>query len=185
MVCLLWGESAGLKDVGLMHFDAMAVWVIQKNLMPAGDGPAAVVGVTDAECITFAHKALDVVSPEAEVAMTHGVDELFHLEAGFKVPFRPVKFDVAIREEINFACVGSILTFTADDGVVSIVDGSQIKQGFVKLCQARQVIGTDIHVVKLEIHSVLSSMQLMNRSNRGRLDGAYRFEWREPFKVMR
>jgi hypothetical protein len=152
MVCLLWGESAGLKDVGLMHFDAMAVWVVQKDLVPAGDGPTAVIGVTDAERITFAHKALDVVSPEAEVAMTHGVDELLHLEAGFQVAFRPVKFDVAIREEINLACVGPILTFTADDGVIRVIDCSQIKERLVKLSQSGQIVGTDVHVVELEIH---------------------------------
>jgi hypothetical protein len=40
--------------------------------------------------------------------------------------------------------------------VLCVGDGAKLKESLVELCQPRQVIGADVHVMKLEIHGVLS-----------------------------
>jgi hypothetical protein len=55
--------------------------------------------------------------------------------------------------------------------VFSIVDCAQVKQGFIEIRQAWQVIGTYVHVMKLEIHRALLGVDddlnysLVNLSN--------------------
>ena len=131
----------------------MTIWVIQKHLVPTRNGPASVVFVPNAQGIALAHKALNVVSTEAEVAMSHGVHKLLHLETSFQIALGPMKLDVAIGQKVNFACVSTIFTLTADDVVLCICDRSQLKQCLIKLGQSWQVVGTNVHVVKLEFHS--------------------------------
>ena len=101
-----------------MNFDAMAIWVVQEHLIPAGDRPAPIVSVFDSEFITAAHKALDVIGSEAEVAVTHGIHVLFHLEACFKVALRPVELNVAISQEIHLSCVSTIFSDATHHGVL-------------------------------------------------------------------
>ncbi len=131
----------------------MSIWVIQKHLVPTGNSPASVIFVTNAQGIALTHKALNVVSSEAEVAVSHRIHKLLHLEASFKIPFGPVKLDVAIGQKVNFACVSTIFTLTANDVVLCIIDRSQLEKGLIKLGQSWQVVGTNVHVVKLEFHS--------------------------------
>lgn len=131
----------------------MSIWVIQKHLMPTRNGPAAVIFITNTQGIALAHKALNVVSTEAEVAVSHGVHKLLHLETSFQISFGPMKLDVAIGQKVNFACVSTIFTLTADDVVLCICDRAQLEQGLIKLGQSWQVVGTNVHVVKLEFHS--------------------------------
>ena len=131
----------------------MSIWVIQKHLMPTRNGPASVIFITNAQGIALAHKALNVVSTEAEVAVPHGVHKLLHLETSFQIAFGPMKLDVAIGQKVNFACVSTIFTLTANDVVFCICDRAQLKQGLIKLGQSRQVVSTNVHVVKLEFHS--------------------------------
>jgi hypothetical protein len=55
--------------------------------------------------------------------------------------------------------------------VFSIIDCAQVKQGFIEIRQAGQVIGTYVHVMKLEIHRALLGVDddlnysLVNLSN--------------------
>jgi hypothetical protein len=65
-----------------MDFDHVTVWVMQKYLMPSGDGPASVVRVAKAKLVTFAHEALDVIGAKTKMTMPHGIDELLHLVPG-------------------------------------------------------------------------------------------------------
>ena len=136
----------------------MTIWVIQKHLVPARNGPAAVIFVTNAQGIALAHKALNVVSSEAEMTVTHGVHKLLHLETSFQIPLGPMKLDVAIGQKVNFARVSTIFTLTANDVVLCICDRAQLKQGLIKLGQSWQVVGTNVHVVKLEFHSAFSQL---------------------------
>jgi len=64
-----------------------------------------------------------------------------------------MELNVAIGQKVNFACVSTVFTLTADDVVLCICDRSQLKQGLIKLGQSWQVVGTNVHVVKLEFHS--------------------------------
>jgi hypothetical protein len=64
-----------------------------------------------------------------------------------------MELDVAISQKVDFAGVSTIVTFSTDHGVCLIGDRSQLKQCFVELCQSRQVVGANVHVVKLEFHS--------------------------------
>jgi hypothetical protein len=136
-----------------MDFNAMSIWVIQKHLMPTRNGPASVIFITNAQGIALAHKTLNVVSTEAEVAVSHGVHKLLHLETSFQIALGPMKLDVAIGQKVNFAGVSTIFTLTADDVVLGVSDRSQLEQGLIKLGQSWQVVGTNVHVVKLEFHS--------------------------------
>lgn len=135
-----------------MNFDHVAIWVMQKNLMPTGNSPAAVVGVADAELIALAHEPLDVVRAEAEMSMPHRVHELLHLKSGLQVAFRPVKFNVSIGQEVDLSGVGAILAIATDDGVRLVIDRSQLEQRLVELGEPGQVVSTQVHVMELEIH---------------------------------
>ncbi len=130
----------------------MTVRVIQEHLVPARNSPASVVRVADIQLIAAAHESLDVIGAEAKVTMAHRVDEFLHLETGFQVSLRPMKLDVTIGQKVNFAGVGPVLALSADDGVLGIGDRTQAEQGLVEIGQPGQVIGANVHVVKLEIH---------------------------------
>lgn len=120
--------------------------------MPSGDGPATVVRIFDAELITAAHETLDVIGAEAKVTVTHGVYVFFHLEPGFQVSLRPMELNVTIREEVHFSGVGTVFPDTTHNCVLLVGDRTQFKKRFVELGQTRQIVGTDVHVMELEIH---------------------------------
>jgi hypothetical protein len=147
-----------------MDFDAMSIWVIQKHLVPTRNSPASVICVSNAQGIALAHKALNVVSTEAEVAVSHGVHKLLHLETSFQIALGPMKLNVAIGQKVNFACVSTVIALTANDVVLCVCDRSQLKQGLIKLGQSRQVVGTNVHVVKFEFHSDFFQLGLLSPS---------------------
>ncbi len=126
--------------------------------MPPGDGPATVVRIADAEFVAATHESLDVICAIAEMTVPHRVDELFHLEAGLQVTLGPVKLDVAIGEEINGAGIGAIGAVATDYRVFGVIDGAEVEKGFVELCQARQVVRAEVHVMKLEVHGGLGEL---------------------------
>jgi hypothetical protein len=64
-----------------------------------------------------------------------------------------MKLDVAIGQKVNFACVSTVIALTANDVVLCVCDRSKLEQGLIKLGQSWQVVGTNVHVVKLEFHS--------------------------------
>lgn len=88
--------------------------------MPARDSPATVVRVANSERITFAHEALNVISSETKVAMSHWVDELFHFETCFQVAFRPMELDVSVSQKIDLTCIRAVLPLSTDDRVIAI-----------------------------------------------------------------
>jgi hypothetical protein len=63
-----------------------------------------------------------------------------------------MELNVAIRQEVHFSCVSAIFANAAHYGVLFVCNRAQIKKRFVKLAQSRQVVGTDVHVMELEIH---------------------------------
>lgn len=87
------------------------------------------------------------------MAVTHGIDELLHFEACFQITLGPMELDVAIGQKVNLACVRTIITLSTDNGVRLIGNCSKLKQCFVELGQSGQVVGANVHVVKLEFHS--------------------------------
>jgi len=131
----------------------MTIWVIQKHLVPARNGPASVVGVANSHCVALAHEFLNVVCAEAEMTVTHGVHKLLHLETSFQIALGPMELNVAIGQKVNFSGVRTVIALTANDVVLCICDRSQLKKGLIKLGQSWQVVGTNVHVVKLEFHS--------------------------------
>lgn len=135
-----------------MHFNAMAIRVIQEHLVPTRNGPATIVRVFDAEFITAAHEALDVIGAETEVAMSHRVDILLHFESGFQVTFRPVELNVAVGQKIHFSRVRAIFPDAAHNRVLLVSNRAKVKKGSIELSQTRQVVSTDVHVMELEIH---------------------------------
>jgi hypothetical protein len=124
---------SAIENARLVNFDAVAIGVVEKDLVPARDGPASVIRVADPQFIAAAHEPLDVVGAEAEVTVPHWVDELLHLEARLEVALRPVELDVSICQEVDLAGVSAVLADSADDGVLLVADRSEIKQGLVEL----------------------------------------------------
>ena len=137
-----------------MDLDHIAVWVMKKDLVPTGDGPTAVIRIANAPLIAASHESLDVVGPEAEMAVCHGVDVLLHLEACIQIPFCPVELNRAVTQEIHFPCVRAVCSLSTDDGVLLVLDGAKVKQGFVELGQSGQAICAQIHVMEFEFHDV-------------------------------
>lgn len=64
-----------------------------------------------------------------------------------------MKLNVSVSQKINLAGVRAVIAFATNDGVLVIGDGSQLKQGLVKLCQPREVVRANVHMVKLKCHS--------------------------------
>jgi hypothetical protein len=64
-----------------------------------------------------------------------------------------MELNVAIGQKVNFSGVRTVIALTANDVVLCICDRSQLKKGLIKLGQSWQVVGTNVHVVKLEFHS--------------------------------
>ena len=63
-----------------------------------------------------------------------------------------MKLNVPIGQKVHFAGVSPIFSLTADHRVFGIGDRTQAEQCLVEIGQAREVIGANVHVVKLEIH---------------------------------
>jgi hypothetical protein len=161
MVVSWWWAGFVSEHVGLMDFDNVAIGVVQEDLVPTGDSPAAVVRIADTHGVALAHETLNVIGAEAEVAMTHGVDELLHLVARVEVALGPVELDVTVGQEVDFAGVGPVITLAADYRVCIVGDGPQLEQRLVELCEPRQVIRAEVHVMKLELHSDLAFMEVV------------------------
>ena len=69
-------------------------------------------------------------------------------------PQRPVKFDVAIAQEVDLAVVASCRTFGVHPRVFFVVDGAEIEQRLIKLGQAGKAVRAQVEVVKLKVHVV-------------------------------
>lgn len=143
-----------------MNFDDVTIRVMQENLMPARDGPATIVGVADTQFVASAHEALNVIGTEAKVTVTHRVDELLHLVAGVEIALGPMELNVTVGQKVDFAGVGTVISLSADHRMRLIADGAQLKQCFVELRQTGQVVCTEVHMVELELHSVLAFVGL-------------------------
>ena len=113
---------------------------MEKDLVPAGDRPAAVIGVWDPLFIEFTHEALDVVSAEAEMPARHRVDVLLHLEARIYIPFGPMKFNGAITQEVDVAVVTRRFALVVNPCVFGIVDRPEVEELLIKLGQLGQTI---------------------------------------------
>lgn len=66
-----------------------------------------------------------------------------------------MKFDISIGQKIDLAGVRAVFTLSTNDCVILISNCSQLKQCLVKLGQSGQVVGANVHVMKLEVHSAL------------------------------
>jgi hypothetical protein len=64
-----------------------------------------------------------------------------------------MKLYVTVSQKINLTGVRAVIAFATNDGVLVIGDGSQLKQGLVKLCQPREVVRANVHMVELKCHS--------------------------------
>jgi hypothetical protein len=135
-----------------VDLDNVAIRVLQEDLIPTGDRPAAIVGIADAQLVAPTHETLDVVSAETKVAMPHRIDGLLHLEAGIQVALGPMELDVAIREEVYLARIGAIVAFSTDYGMLIVGNGTQLEQIFIKIGQSGEIVGAKIHVVEFELH---------------------------------
>jgi hypothetical protein len=144
-----------------MHFDDMAIGVLQEYLIPAGDRPAAIVRITDVQLVAPTHETLDVVRAETEVTVSHWIDRLLHLEAGIQVALGPMKFDVAVSQEIDLAHVGAVSTVSAHYGMLVIRDRTQFKQILVEARQPGKVVRAQVHMMELKLHSIDSFGRLV------------------------
>lgn len=117
-----------------MNLYDLAVWVLKENLIPPRYRPAAIIRITDTEFIAAAHESLDVICPEAEMSVAHRVYELLHFKASVEITLGPVKFNVAVGEEVDFASVSSVVALAADNSVLIIGDGTEFEQLFVERC---------------------------------------------------
>jgi len=139
-----------------MHLDDFAIRVMQEDLMPTRNRPAAIVRIADPQLVTPTHEAFNVIGTEAEVTLTHRVNKLLHLETSIEVSFGPVELNVSIGQEVHGTCVSAVLSIAADHGVLGIRDRAQIEQCLVELRQPGQVVRADVHVMELEFHDFSS-----------------------------
>ena len=136
-----------------MHLYDVAVRVMKKDLIPARHGPGAIVGIGDLLLFQAALEGLDVVGPEAEMALVERVDEMLHAEAEIDVPAREVEFDGAIGHEVDIAAISRGIT-----GVDTlVVDGSQFEDGSIEFGEALHILGAQVHVVILDLHRLVPS----------------------------
>ena len=66
-------EGCAELHVRLVDFDDVPVRVCQENLVPASNGPLAVIGIANAQLVTATHETPDVVRAEAVVPFAIGL----------------------------------------------------------------------------------------------------------------
>jgi hypothetical protein len=134
-----------------MHFDNVSIGIVQKDLVPVGNRPNAVIGILDAKFIKPLFEAFDIIGTKAEMPAIQRVDVLLHFEAKIYVARGEVEFDGAIGDEIYLRTITVIGVHAC---VLFVLDPVHRENGLVELGKARDVLGAQVHMVILEFHSV-------------------------------
>ena len=73
-------ELTWLLVIGLVYFDDCAIWVLQEDLIPASDGPNAVVGELNVLFSQHCLECLYVIGAKRNVAAIERIEALFGSE---------------------------------------------------------------------------------------------------------
>src|SRR5437667_9336507 len=92
----------------LMHFDDVAVWVVEEDLVPAAHRPAAIIGILDALLAESLLECRDVVGAERDVAAVDRIDDLSGAKADAEILLGDVKLRRAVAHERDSARIALI-----------------------------------------------------------------------------
>ncbi len=104
-------DEAALRRVlrCLVHFDDVAVRIVEENLLPAGHRPVAKVGIFDALVVEPLLEGVEVVGAEGDVAALHRIDHLAGAEAYVHVLLGDMHLHRAVGDEGDVARIALIL----------------------------------------------------------------------------
>lgn len=151
------GSSGRMDEVApgashlLMHFDHVAIGVVEENLVPAAHGPGTVIGIAHAFGVQMLLESDDVVGAKSNVAALEWIDRLILTETDGEVPLGQVHFRRAVGDEGDGAAIAARVV--GDDPVrFALRLGSQIENVAIELVQRRDVGGAQIDVMQFEFH---------------------------------
>ena len=71
-----------------MHFDDVAIWIVEENLVPARHCPVAPIGIRDTLVLKMTLEGLDIIGPVSDMPLVDRVDELSGPETGLDIAAR-------------------------------------------------------------------------------------------------
>lgn len=134
-----------------MHFNDVAVRVLQEDLVPVRHGPNTVVRIRNLQLFQALFEAFDIVRSEAEMAAVKRVNRLVHAEAEVDVLGRQVKLNSPVSHEINFRTIAMGRIGVATH-VLFILDAIEVKDRAVKRRKAADVFRAEVHVMEMKFH---------------------------------
>jgi hypothetical protein len=135
----------------LMHFDDVAIRVLQEDLVPIRHGPNPVIRIRNVQLFEAFLEAFNIVRPKAEVTAVQRIDGLLHAEAQVDVLGRQVELDCAISHEIYFRAVTMGCVGVAAH-VLFVLDAVEVKNGAIKRREASDVFRAEVHVMEMKFH---------------------------------
>ena len=139
-------------------FDDRAVWVLQEDLIPATDGPNAVVGELNVLFSQHCLECLYVVCAKRNVAAIERIEALFGSECYAEVLRCNMKLGRAVRQKRDL----SVVALRGDLSIFVAGCWLHFEKGLVKFRDCADVLGRVVHVMEFQFHEIsLSAGQLV------------------------
>src|SRR5262245_18537767 len=101
-------QATGSPSAHLMHFDDVAIGIVEEDLLPTLHRPSAEVGVGNAVLLEAPLECLDVIGAKGDVTTLDRVDDLAGAEAHAKILLGQVQLRGAIGDECHFAGIAAL-----------------------------------------------------------------------------
>src|SRR5581483_11628180 len=154
----------------LMHFDHVAVRIIEEDLVPAVHRPSAVVGVANAFFVQALLERRDVVGAKRDVAALDRVHHLAGAEADIHVLLGQMKLRGAIGDERHVTRIALVLDALARHRGL----GLHVEHLAIELVHRGKVGAAQVDVMQLEFHGTPSDVSQGGQSERLRACPPYR-----------
>ena len=139
-----------LRDL-LMHFDDIALGILEKDLMPLLGKGRAIVGIGDALTVKVFQKSRQVVRPKRDVAPVDGVDHLPVAKRDIKLTLGQMHLHRPLRRKADLAIITCRALGLGARKVV-LRNVVQLKQPRVKIVHPVDVVRDEIDMVKFKFH---------------------------------
>src|SRR5262245_51580737 len=134
----------------LVDYDDVAVRVVEKNLLPAGHRPIAVIRIFDALVLETPLERIQIVGAKSDVAALHGIDHLASTKTDIHVLFGDVHLYRAVGDEGDVSWIALVSHAVA----THVGNCLHVENVSIEFVHHRDVCGGQIDMMHLQLHEV-------------------------------
>src|SRR3954469_1470182 len=146
-----WGEWKTASEHNLVHFDHVALRVMEKDLVPSLHRPRAVVGERDAAVLEAALDGCNVIRAKGDMPLFNRIDGLSRPKADAKVLSGEVHLGSAIGHERDLTGI----PFVRDPLLIAARDRRKIEDFAIEPIHLRYLVRAQVYVMQLRRHAPL------------------------------